>query len=60
MFFNYGCVYLCMLPLAQFCGHTIMSLFTNEVEVISIGVRALKLIAVLSISRNHLYYKRAV
>jgi putative MATE family efflux protein len=38
-----GVFTLCMLPLAQFCGHTIMSLFTNEVEVISIGVRALKI-----------------
>lgn len=38
-----GCFTLCMLPLAQFCGHSIMSLFVDEVEVIELGTNALKI-----------------
>lgn len=38
-----GCFTLCMLPIAQFCGHSIMGLFVNEPEVIELGTTALKI-----------------
>lgn len=55
-----GCFTLFMLPLAQFCGHSIMSLFTNEAEVIDIGTRALRITSWFYLSLGIIYITRGL
>ena len=38
-----GIFTLCMLPLAQFCGHFMIRMFVNDAEVIALGTQALKI-----------------
>jgi len=55
-----GCFTLCMLPLVQFFGHFIMNLFVDEVEVIELGTKALKITSWFYLSLGIIYITRGL
>ncbi|HEX3037417.1 MAG TPA: MATE family efflux transporter [Oscillospiraceae bacterium] len=55
-----GIFTLCMLPIAQFCGHFMIRLFVNDAQVIALGTQALRITSWFYFPLGMIYISRSL